>query len=91
MQLEKAKYKMRCEFGACKEFAGFTVKLSRVGIKSRIHVCENCLIELGTLIEELTLGVSSKKEKEQPKVPKSIETLKPKKGIKMDDTTIKEG
>lgn len=68
MELIDAKCKIRCEMGACKNMAAKTVKLSRVGIKSRIHVCEDCLKELYTLI-----GATL--------VPKSIETAQ-KKGNK---------
>lgn len=65
MELVEAKCKIRCEMGACKNLATKTVKLSRVGIKSSIHVCDECLKELYTLI-----GGSL--------VPKSIETAKAK-------------
>lgn len=67
MELLDTPYKIRCEMGACKNFASKTVKLSRVGIKSRIHICENCLKELYALIGSTI-------------VPKSIETAVKKKG-----------
>ena len=75
MQLEKTKVKIRCEMGACKNFAAYTVHLARVGIRSRVHVCGDCLAELGALINAETA----------PPVPpapppKSFETLKPGKG-----------
>ncbi len=60
MELTDNKYKIRCEMGACKNMATKTVKLRRVGVKSNLHVCEQCLRELYGLIGE-TL------------VPKSIE------------------
>lgn len=50
MNLIKSTYKIRCEMGACKNFAGYTIKMDRVGIKSRIHVCESCLRQLYSLI-----------------------------------------
>ncbi len=50
MELIKNKYKIRCEMGACKNVADYTVKMNRVGIKSRIHVCSDCLKELYELI-----------------------------------------
>ncbi|MCL2374912.1 MAG: hypothetical protein FWC82_00070 [Firmicutes bacterium] len=75
MQLEKSRVRIRCEFGACKESAEFTVKLARVGIRSRIHICKACMVELGALIcQELAPPVA---EAVAP-APKSIETLKPK-------------
>lgn len=61
MELIDAKYKIRCEMGACKNMASKTVKLNRVGIKSSLHICDDCLRELYARIGE-TL------------VPKSIET-----------------
>lgn len=61
MELIDAKYKIRCEMGACKNLADKTVKLSRVGVRSSIHICDSCLRELYGLIGS-TL------------VPKSIET-----------------
>ncbi len=61
MELTDAKYKIRCEMGACKNIATKTVKLSRVGIKSSLHICDDCLKELYGLIGSTI-------------VPKSIET-----------------
>lgn len=77
MQLLEAKYRIRCEMGACKKPATHTIKLARVGLRSQIHICKDCLMELGTLINSQV-------------VPKSIETLKPVtvKG-KKSKTTIK--
>ena len=72
MQLEKTRVKIRCEMGACKNPADYTVQLNRVGIRSRIHICGACLAELGTLINAETAPAA--------KPPKSIETLKPGKG-----------
>lgn len=61
MELIDTKCKIKCEMGACKNDANKTIKLSRVGIKSSIHVCDSCLKELYSLI-----GARF--------VPKSIET-----------------
>lgn len=61
MELTDTKYKIRCEMGACKRRADKTVKLARVGVKSSLHVCNDCLKELYALI-----GATL--------VPKSIET-----------------
>lgn len=61
MELIKQNVKIRCEMGACKNMATHTIKLNRVGIRSRIHICDACLSELYGLI-----GAAQ--------VPKSIET-----------------
>lgn len=63
MELVDAKCKIKCELGACKNTATKTVKFSRVGIRSHMHVCDACLKELYNCI-----GTSL--------VPKSIETGK---------------
>lgn len=63
MELCDVRYKIRCEMGACKNKATRTVKMSRVGIRSRIHVCDDCLKELYALI-----GTQI--------IPKSVETAK---------------
>lgn len=52
MQLINTEYKIRCEMGACKNPAKKTIKMNRVGIRSRIHICENCLNELYQLVGE---------------------------------------
>lgn len=65
MQLIKAKAGTRCEIGFCRNRAKFTIKLDRVGIRSSISVCPDCLNELYR-----TLGESV--------IPKSIETVRPK-------------
>lgn len=67
MELTETNCKIRCEMGACKNLATKTVKLSRVGIKSRLHVCDACLRELYGLI-----GATL--------IPKSIETAGKKNG-----------
>lgn len=61
MELITTNCKIKCEMGACRNYAQHTIKLSRVGIKSRIHICEICLGELYALIG-------------QTRIPKSIET-----------------
>lgn len=66
MKLIKENVKIRCEMGACKNFATHSIKMDRVGIRSHIHVCDQCLSELYTLIGNEV-------------VPKSIETAKRKK------------
>ena len=72
MELEKTKIKIRCEFGACKGIADYTVVLKRVGIRSRLHVCSECLKTLSGLVDK-TFGGKTDSDK---KPPKSIETLK---------------
>ena len=69
MELIENKCKIGCEMGACKNRATKTIKFSRVGIKSRLHVCDDCLKELYSLI-----GARY--------VPKSIETANRKNGKK---------
>ena len=65
MKLEKTGYRIRCEMGVCKNLAAYTVNLSRCGVRSRIHICENCLKELGTLINgELKRGKKKDAERE---------------------------
>ena len=65
MQLIKAKHNIRCEMGVCRNKAEYSIKMDRVGIKSQIHICGNCLKELYKVIGESI-------------VPKSIETAKKK-------------
>lgn len=91
MLIEKVKVRIRCELGACKERAAHTIRLARVGIRSRIHVCELCLKELAEVIKtvypEKAAEVVKVETKKDDKPPKSIETLKPKrKSVK--DTTV---
>ena len=71
MKLIKTPYKIRCEMGACRNFAERTIVMDRVSIKNHLHVCGNCLQTLYTLIGEEV-------------IPKSIETLKMsrKRGVK---------
>ena len=85
MIIEKSKVKIRCEMGACKGFSCYTIKLARVGIRSRIHMCEACLKGLSKAIIDLFKLEQKPLEKTPPKdMPKSIETLKPKKGSKKE-------
>ncbi len=63
MKLIKTPYKIRCEMGACKNFAERTIVMDRVSIKNHLHVCGNCLHALYNLIGEEV-------------IPKSVETLK---------------
>ena len=61
MELIENKCKIGCEMGACKNRATKTIKFGRVGINSRLNVCDDCLKELYSLIGACY-------------VPKSIET-----------------
>lgn len=63
MQLIKASHKIRCEMGVCRNIAAYSIKMDRVGIRSQIHICEDCLNELYKIIGESV-------------IPKSIETAK---------------
>ncbi|MBQ4049588.1 MAG: hypothetical protein IJD07_02935 [Clostridia bacterium] len=65
MKLEKNTRKIKCEMGACKNNADYTIGLKRVGLKNSIHVCEACLKELYELTGALI-------------IPKSVETAKEK-------------
>lgn len=65
MELIKNDKRVKCEFGTCKNIADYTIKFARVGLKSSVHLCEHCLLELYGLIGEVI-------------TPKSIETVKPK-------------
>lgn len=59
MQLTEAKYRIKCEMGACKNTATHTIKLSRVGVRSQIHVCKDCLLELAGLVDSTIMSESS--------------------------------
>lgn len=61
MTLQKQKARVRCDMGLCKNRADYVIKLNRMGIKSTINVCSDCLNELYSLIGGEI-------------VPKSIET-----------------
>lgn len=65
MQLVKAKHKIKCEMGVCRNNATHSIKMDRVGIRSQIHVCDACLNELYRVIGESV-------------IPKSVETAKKK-------------
>ena len=65
MKLIKSESKNKCELGACRNTANFMIKLDRMGIKSTIYACKDCLTELYRAI-----GAEF--------IPKSFETAKPK-------------
>ena len=60
--------KGRCEMGQCKQRAAFCIKFDRVGIRSKIDLCGNCIGVLHKILSEVV-------------VPKSIETVKRKEPI----------
>ena len=43
MEIKKCKFKLRCEMGACGKRAEYTVQPARVGIRSSVHMCGDCL------------------------------------------------
>lgn len=53
MELEKCKYKMLCELGACGRRAEYAVRFARTGTKSNLNVCAECLKELARLASRL--------------------------------------
>ncbi len=53
MELEKSKYKMVCELGACGRRADYSIRFARTGTKSNLNVCSECLKELARLAEQV--------------------------------------
>jgi len=62
MRLEKEP-KGKCELGRCNKKVAHSIKTDRVGIKSKIYICDECIKELYKVLAEFL-------------VPKSIETIK---------------
>lgn len=56
MTIIKAKQKVRCEMGVCRNLADYSITMDRVGIRSRIHICDSCLKELKRIIDEKEKG-----------------------------------
>ena len=46
MEINNCKFRLRCEMGACGKRAEYTVQPARVGIRSSIHICGDCLAEI---------------------------------------------
>ncbi len=63
MEIIETHNNVRCELGACRNRATKSIKFDRVGIRSRIHVCDKCLAELYAAIGKAI-------------VPRSVETGK---------------
>ena len=54
MELQKTKFKIRCEMSGCKNFAEYTVKIARIGIRAHLHICADCMRELyGLMAKEI--------------------------------------
>ncbi len=70
MEIDDNTTRVRCELGACKNRAEHAIRFDRVGIRSRLYVCDKCLREL---YEAIACKI----------VPKSIETAK-KRGAKKE-------
>ena len=67
MEIIESNNHIRCELGACKNKAEHAVKFERVGIRSRLYVCDKCMHELYDAIGKVL-------------VPKSVETAKATRG-----------
>ncbi len=65
MKLEKNERKIRCEMGACKSLADYRIRLNRMGLRSCVYMCSDCLKELYSLVGAML-------------IPKSVETAKEK-------------
>lgn len=67
MEIENSKYKQKCELGACRNMAAYTIRFDRAGIRSRVHLCGDCLEELarvtGAAVERLNAETGKAKEK----------------------------
>ncbi len=61
MELEKCKYRMMCELGACGKRAEYSVRFARAGTKSNLNVCGDCLRELARLADSLGESAAEKK------------------------------
>ncbi len=49
MELNKCKYRIRCELGACGNRAEYTLSMPRAGIHANVHMCAECLSEIAIL------------------------------------------
>lgn len=65
MEIIPNKYKQKCELGACKNLAGYTVRFDRAGIRSRLHVCRNCLTELAKVSTATVKAIEKDEKKEK--------------------------
>jgi hypothetical protein len=69
MKIITTPYKIRCDLGVCHNFARSAVVLDRVGIGSRIHICESCMRTLYALMQE-QLGETETKKTAEKKAAK---------------------
>ena len=73
MELMRPKYRIRCEFGVCKNFAELTVKHSRLGIGGALNICNDCAKELANLVTEFFKAEKKAEKKEIAEVETSVE------------------
>ena len=62
MKLDKEE-KGKCEMGRCRKKANYCIRTQRIGVRSRILICAECLRVLHKILSEEI-------------IPKSIETVK---------------
>ena|GEM_PF-2350687 len=58
----------KCEMGRCGKRVSFSLRMDRAGIKSRIFICDERIVEMARVLSEFL-------------VPKSIETIKKREGF----------
>jgi len=76
MELTKPKYRIRCEFGVCKNFANKTIKHSRLGIGCALNICDECS---KALFELLKREFKEMKKAEVTEVAETVEIVEAKK------------
>ncbi|MCL2255833.1 MAG: hypothetical protein FWC11_03125 [Firmicutes bacterium] len=79
MELIKPKYRIRCEFGVCKNFANMTIKHSRLGIGGALNICSECAKGLMDLLKN---EFKTAKKEEVVKADEDVETKKTPKSTK---------
>lgn len=73
MEIIQTNNNVRCELGACRNRASRAIKFDRVGIRSRIHVCDKCLGELYAAIGKAVVPRSVETGKRKTKAQKTTE------------------
>ncbi len=63
MQLEKAKVKIRCDMGLCKNMADFTIKQSGTPRSHQMYICTDCAVALGKAIKTALNSSKTKTKK----------------------------
>lgn len=76
MELVKTVFKIRCEMGACKNMADYTVRMDRVGVRCRLHICRECLVGLCRAAQKELGGnvcaeTQTESAEEEPRVSRS--------------------